>query len=227
MALDDRASLGDMLATTLSNVPAPARLEIPVSYHDNIDSDIIRIGCDSLKLLLMKHERRIESRRSWIAPLGVAISTLAALLTAKFNSFLGLDGSVWTAVFILTFLCSLVWLLYLLLRLPGVESIDQVVDGLRHSEEVLVNSVSLGSALDSAATARTAGAKQENPSLASPTHPPGTEEGVSFRPGARVVHPKFGVGTVKVAGPDSITVDFGTRGLKTLSTAFAPLKKAD
>lgn len=101
------------------------------AVHDNLDQEVIRVTCDRLKLRLADHLRKVENRRAWLAPLGIAVTTLGALCTTDFKDFLGIGKDVWHAVFLLSFLGSALWLAVVLFRLPRSESIDDVVNSLR------------------------------------------------------------------------------------------------
>ena len=81
--------------------------------HENIKFNEIIISDDKLENILLKHLDGIESNKAWIAPLGLFISLLLTLTTAKFeSSTMGLDSSVWHAIFVLSTFGSLIWLGY-------------------------------------------------------------------------------------------------------------------
>ena len=102
------------------------------AVHNNLDQEIIQVTCDRLKLRLNDYLSHLETRRAWVTPVSVALTTLAALSTAKFDSFLYIEGPVWKAAFLLSFLSSLVYLAYTLIRMPKRRTIDDLVDGLRN-----------------------------------------------------------------------------------------------
>lgn len=59
-----------------------------------------------------------------------------------------------------------------------------------------------------------------------PSPPPHRPRPGAFRGGERVVHPRFGPGTVVAAQGDEVTVHFEGFGLKRLSLKYAELKPA-
>jgi len=101
------------------------------AVHNNLDQEIIQVTCDRLKLTLSEYLSHIETRSAWITPASVALTTLAALSTAQFESFLNIEGPVWEAAFLLTFLASLAYLAYILIRMPKRRTVEDLVDSLR------------------------------------------------------------------------------------------------
>ena len=228
------------LADALSSSP---RLTIPISaFHDNIDQEIITVTCDRLKLRLLEHLGNVEGRRAWFAPLGVLLTTLAALLTASFTTFLGVDGAIWHAVFIMSMAGSAVWLMVSLLRLPKRETVDDVVDSLRHSREQTSPSALMAPppqpptvppepeslprklARDAAPTRQTIQAKKADRATATKSHEAPSYPKLSLCAGDTVIHKTFGRGAVTVVEGDRITVEFDQPfGTKTLLDGFAPM----
>lgn len=76
----------------------------------NTRTNVIQITEDKLHVILLKHASYLEIKNSWIAPLSVSISLLATLLTASFETFLGVDAAVWNAIFIVSLAVCLLWL---------------------------------------------------------------------------------------------------------------------
>lgn len=65
----------------------------------NTDTHLISVTEDKLRLIIINHHGRILKSRDWVAPLGVFISLVAALLTADFKEFIGVAGIYWRYVF--------------------------------------------------------------------------------------------------------------------------------
>ncbi|RRV24616.1 hypothetical protein EGJ22_00845 [Pseudomonas sp. p99-361] len=65
----------------------------------NTDTHLINVTEDKLRLIIISHHQRILKSRDWVAPLGVFISLVAALLTADFKEFLKVDGVYWRYAF--------------------------------------------------------------------------------------------------------------------------------
>jgi hypothetical protein len=53
----------------------------------------------------------MEKKRGWIAPSGILITIVVALVTSTFRDKFGLDGATWRAIFILSGIISIGWLI--------------------------------------------------------------------------------------------------------------------
>lgn len=78
--------------------------------RSNIKSDLIEITEDKLENILLKHLKKMGTRRGWLAPLGLFISVVLANVSATFNEKFGVSASTWEAVFILALIASGIWL---------------------------------------------------------------------------------------------------------------------
>jgi hypothetical protein len=76
----------------------------------NIKSDLIEITEDKLENILLKHLKKMGTRKGWIAPLGLFISVVLANTTAIFAEKFGIPSSTWEALFILSAIASGIWL---------------------------------------------------------------------------------------------------------------------
>lgn len=85
--------------------------------RSNIKSDLIEITEDKLENILLKHIKKVGTRKGWFAPLGVFISVILANISASFSTKFGISASTWEATFILANLGSGVWLLVSLLAM--------------------------------------------------------------------------------------------------------------
>lgn len=79
--------------------------------RSNVKSDLIEITEDKLENILLKHLQRLGTRRSWITPLSLFITTLLAILSATFGDMLGIEAPVWKAIFLLASIASFLWLI--------------------------------------------------------------------------------------------------------------------
>lgn len=193
-------------------------VRIPISaVHDNLDQEVIRVTCDRLKLRLVEHLANVESRHAWVAPFGIAVTTLAALLTSDFKDLLGIGKAVWQALFLLVFLASFGWLVVSWLKLPAAESIDDVVDSLRHPVEPnpIPPAVAQGAAMQGAPQPVTA--VMDDSSRAARA---------GYVVGQRVRHRHFGDGVVTNMDGDALAVRFDSTGeTKTMLAGYAPLSR--
>ncbi|SRR5260370_25984667 len=101
----------------------------------NVAQDIIVTTVDKAKLCLLEHQKTLSARHGWIAPVGILIPVLAALVTADFNKkFFGLGPAVWQAIFILSAIASSFWLLIALYHAVAAATrggVDDVIKNLK------------------------------------------------------------------------------------------------
>ena len=105
--------------TSPNNTPQKqdANLDFNVNLVDkykvykNTAQEIIITTEDKVRLCLAKYKNRLEKRKGWIAPLGILIAIILALVTATFKDY-GLESDVWTAIFIISAVLSFAWLVW-------------------------------------------------------------------------------------------------------------------
>jgi len=85
--------------------------------RSNVKSDLIEITEDKLENILLKHLKKMGTRKGWLAPLGLFISVVLANVSASFNEKFGISASTWEASFILALIASFVWLIVSLISL--------------------------------------------------------------------------------------------------------------
>ncbi|GAA6133672.1 hypothetical protein NBRC116188_04610 [Oceaniserpentilla sp. 4NH20-0058] len=78
--------------------------------RSNVKSDLIEITEDKLENILIKHIKRMGTRKGWLAPLGLFISVVLANVSATFSAKFGIPASTWEAIFILAAIGSGIWL---------------------------------------------------------------------------------------------------------------------
>jgi hypothetical protein len=105
--------------------------------HQNVSQEMIIVTEDKVRLCLTNYLAKLEKRQAWLAPFGILVATVGALVTADFKmTRLGLDGPVWQAVFVMTAGLSLIWLVRCLSQLVGAVSIDDVIRDLKAETKV-------------------------------------------------------------------------------------------
>lgn len=80
--------------------------------RSNTKSDLIEITEDKLENILRKFIEKFKKTINWLTPLSIFLTVILVLLTAEFKSFLGLDKSIWNALFVLVSLFSLGWTIH-------------------------------------------------------------------------------------------------------------------
>ena len=96
--------------------------------HNNTSTSLINITVDKLKLILTDHIKRVEKSTLWQVPLGLFVTILIVLCTAEFKGALGLEKSVWQALFIISGVLSAGWLVWSLFKYKQGLTIDELVN---------------------------------------------------------------------------------------------------
>ena len=81
------------------------------NIYQNTAQDYIVTTKDKVELVLLKTEKALSDKNSWITPLSLTITCVISLITADFKDFL-LSASVWEALFILSSIIFSIWLIY-------------------------------------------------------------------------------------------------------------------
>jgi hypothetical protein len=96
----------------------------------NITQSVIVTTEDKVRLSLESYVKKQSRRTEWIAPFSILVAILAALATANFHDFL-LDAATWKAMFLISGIGSLVWLIKALYSLKNPVSIDDLIEDMR------------------------------------------------------------------------------------------------
>lgn len=84
-----------------------------MTVSKNLSTDVIVTNTDKVEILLTSHHRIIKKKHEWLGPLGIFLSILTTLLTAKFDvTFVGIQPEVWKAIFIVGSLITLGYTIY-------------------------------------------------------------------------------------------------------------------
>ncbi len=78
------------------------------TIHDNTKQDVVIITKDRLKLKLGDFRDSVEDKYRAVTFGGIAITLLIAIVTSSPKDVLGLSADVWFAMFVLSFIFSLV-----------------------------------------------------------------------------------------------------------------------
>ncbi|WP_323775121.1 hypothetical protein [Alcanivorax sp.] len=106
--------------------------------RSNVKSDLIEITEDKLENILLKHLKRMGTRKGWLAPLGLCISFILANVSATFSAKFGIPASTWEAVFILAAIGSSIWLLVSIVSMCAnwkESSTDSLISKIKASDE--------------------------------------------------------------------------------------------
>jgi len=96
----------------------------------NMSQSVIVTTEDKIRLCLELYLKNINKRRDFIAPLSLLIAIVATLVTANFQDFF-LDAATWKAMFVITGLVSIVWLIRSIMSLKDKTSIDDLIENIK------------------------------------------------------------------------------------------------
>jgi uncharacterized membrane protein len=82
----------------------------------NTASDLIVITKDKIENILLKHLKNMNTQLGWVTPLGLTVSIALTLMTTNFKDFANISASIWTAVFIIGLVLSIIWLIVSVVR---------------------------------------------------------------------------------------------------------------
>jgi hypothetical protein len=106
--------------------PPPANITIA----QNTDHTLIVVSEDKARLCLGKHVAMAGKRNEWLAPASLLVSLIATLTAAEFRDALLMSKALWKAVFLVTSLVCLGWLVRSLFRRGKVPDDDGLVESI-------------------------------------------------------------------------------------------------
>jgi hypothetical protein len=80
-------------------------------FRTNVSQEVITTTRDKIELVLLKTEKCLVEKNAWVTPLGLLVTCGVTLMTTDFKDAMGLDASVWNAVFILATIACILWLI--------------------------------------------------------------------------------------------------------------------
>ncbi|WP_139217578.1 hypothetical protein [Pseudomonas sp. NFPP24] len=106
--------------------PRQKRIDV-FEVHSNVSAEVVEITTEKLELILRQYVDCLSGKNSWQAPLGICLTIILVLLTSNFNARFGLSPDTWVAIFVISFIISLVWLVVCIVRLRKVISVDDLM----------------------------------------------------------------------------------------------------
>lgn len=98
--------------------------------HSNIEQRLIQITEDKLTLILNDHIKHMESKNSWVAPLGILITLMVVFATTDFKQAY-FSADTWKAIFVITTLLSSVWLIKAVISAFKAISVNDVIEKIK------------------------------------------------------------------------------------------------
>lgn len=104
----------------------------------NTETDLIEITDDKLRNILSTFIQDLKKVQLWLVALTLVLTILLAILTADFNKdFLGISRTYWTAIFYVSLIISIVWLVRTVIdsyKLSDQTKIDYLVSKIRNDK---------------------------------------------------------------------------------------------
>ena len=82
------------------------------NYYDRSDSIVVSVTWDKLYVKLDPHIKNLQKDSNWKTALGLVVSIGAALFSCEFKQFWGMSADTIKAVFVLSFIASIIYLAY-------------------------------------------------------------------------------------------------------------------
>ena len=81
--------------------------------YKNITTSLIEITEDKLELILQKDLKKLQNGLGLSGSIGILISLLIAILTTdQYKTFLGIKGEVWSVLFCIALILSILYTIY-------------------------------------------------------------------------------------------------------------------
>ena len=102
----------------------------------NIETALILVSEDKLKLCLNEYDNSDRARLNWVAPLGIFLTCFVAVLACNFKPRFGLSGPTWEALFIIVMVLAALATLSLLARAfrQGKTPIEELIRKIKTDE---------------------------------------------------------------------------------------------
>jgi hypothetical protein len=123
-----------------------------IRVHYSLEQEVVVTTCDKFRLCLVRHQNLLSARTSWIAPLGLLLTFVTALIAADFKDVL-LSPENWKIAFSVGVGASGLWLLWTLYHSgrslwvglkKGLEgTIDDIVNELKVKIPEVVSSAAV------------------------------------------------------------------------------------
>ncbi|MGW3916239.1 hypothetical protein ACWEBX_32690 [Streptomyces sp. NPDC005070] len=131
---------------------AGVQVSVPTTHvYMNTQQEVIIVTKDKASLCLHDALGNMRKKDAWVAPFGVLVSIGFSLLTSDFKKVLGVSADAWKAVFIISGVISLFFLIKALWGMRKSVSVEDVVRRLSESPATVSTTSTPGSGPGSAA----------------------------------------------------------------------------
>lgn len=120
-----------------SNTPPAISTDNPMvdQFYDNMQSNVIRITEDKLKVILLENKERIDKKSNFWTPLVLLITLILALCSTEFKEFLSIPKEYWGGFFMFCTLGAVIWLVIELKKIKKVLTVDELAEKIRAQTE--------------------------------------------------------------------------------------------
>lgn len=117
------------------NIKIDEDLTNQLTIHKNLTQEIIVTNTDKVRLILNDHNEIVKKKIGWLNPVGLFISVLTTLLTAKFEEEkFGIKPEIWNGIFIVSCIATFFWSVVLIinaLRYYNKGSVEHCIEKLK------------------------------------------------------------------------------------------------
>lgn len=106
-----------------------------LKVHTNLTQEVIVTTEDKIRICLINYLNKLTGKKEWIAPFGILITIIIALLTTNFKKFY-FNADTWTAVFIIAGALCLIWLFACIKAIFVSVDMDEVINELKKGSPV-------------------------------------------------------------------------------------------
>lgn len=100
--------------------------------HSNVEQEVIEITSDKLRLILNDHIKLMTTRKEWQTPLTLLVTIIIVLFTVEFKQSWGLSPDTWTAIFVISTVFSIIWLIKSFIKMQKSLSVEDILNAVKN-----------------------------------------------------------------------------------------------
>lgn len=99
--------------------------------HQNTSQTLIETTEDKLRLALLDHLAKVESRNRWHVPLGVLAGLVPVFLTSDFKQVANISKDSWQGAFLVLLVMNIGWLIWTIKDATKSVSVEELVERIK------------------------------------------------------------------------------------------------
>ena len=103
---------------------------LEVEVFPNLATQVIVTTEDRLRLRLSEYFDKVKKKNDWIAPASLLFTIVTVFVTADFKEFI-LSAEVWKAIFIVSAVICLVWLVVAIKNSTNIIKLETVIQQIK------------------------------------------------------------------------------------------------